>query len=102
MDDGVDLVQPRWFGMPEIAFDDFKPIVRWKGIAEPEGIDYPYLLAKSEELAHQDAANVARTTGNQNHPFPPRPCLRRAQARARVFILSMVQAGIRPCPGPSA
>ena len=44
MDDGFNLVQPRWFGTPEISCDDFEPIVRWKGIAEPERIDYPNSL----------------------------------------------------------
>src|SRR5688500_769601 len=101
MDDGVDLVQPGWLGIPEIAFDDFKPIVRWKGIAEPEGVDHPYPLTKSEKLAHQDAANVARTAGNQNHPLPLfLACA--AHAPARVLDLSMVQAGIRPCAVDSA
>src|SRR5215207_3881838 len=90
MDNGVDLVQPRWFGMPEIAFDDFESIVRWKGIAEPEGVDHPYPLAKSKELAHQYAANIARTAGNKNHPLP---LFLACAARARPRTLARPEYG---------
>ena len=52
--------------------------MRRKRVAKPERIDHPHVMAQSEKLRDEDAADVSRSTCNENHSTLPYVYLHRS------------------------